>query len=223
VSEEKVKAAGNDAFPRHDIVSRTTEEWTDLPVEFALWKYSREEDKGFLESIATAISEETSGDDLVESYVNRHGELVERYRLHLSLRLMSRRCAGTAAWDVILQILGITANVMGVTGGTFAAAKFVAMARRKAKEKASAHGYDHDFGVSTPAAAALLAANWLMENDPETAIKLIASGNTYLHATDHGPYFVVSIRSPGQDELFIVAGTGGGVTRIPLPPKEVEG
>jgi hypothetical protein len=111
---------------------------------------------------------------------------------------------------------------MGVTAGTFAAAKFVAMVRRKAKEKASARGYGRGFGVNTPATAALLAANWLIENDPEAARKLVASGDAYLHAADHGAYFVVSITSPDQDELFIVAAAGGGVTRIPLPSREIE-
>jgi hypothetical protein len=203
-------------------LTRTILGWGDLPVDLAFWKYSREENVEFLEAVARAVDEEVSHDDLVETYTNRLGEPVELYRVHLSLRLTSRRAYGTAAWDAIFNVIGITASVMGVTAGTFAAAKFVAKVWMKAKDKASDYGYDDEISVCTRTAAALLAANWLMENDPETALKLASSNDAHLHASDHGPYFVVSITSSTGDMLFIVATHGGNVTRIPLPPKNVE-
>jgi hypothetical protein len=222
VSGPKHVAVRTEEFSRYGTLTRTILEWRDLPVEFAFWKYSREEDIEFLESAARSINDEVSHDDLVERYTNRSGESVERYRLHPSLRLTSRRAYGTAAWDLFFNVVGITASIMGVTGGTFAAAKFVAKVWRKAKDEASAHGYDREIDVVTPAGAALLAANWLMENDPDIARKLVATNNAHLHASEHGPYFVVSMTSSAHDELFIVAARGGGVTRIPLHPKQIE-
>jgi hypothetical protein len=100
---------------------------------------------------------------------------------------------------------------MGVAGGTFAAAKFVAAAWREAKQNAASRGY-REWYVHTAGAAALLAADWLMEADPQAARELIAAGDAHLHATFHDVYYVVSITSSARDELLIVMAKGGAVT-----------
>ena len=197
------------------MLTRTVDEWADIPIEMA-YGNSRDEDCEFLEPILATTQDEAGHADIVESFINHSGEPVERYRIHPELRITSRRCAGTAEWDVILQVPGVTANVMGVTGGTFAVAKFVALVWRKTKERSIARGHRDDLSVLTPAAAALLAANWLMENHPHDAQRVLSSGG-HLHAHPHSThqtrYYIVSMTS-NDLEILLVVSEDGSVTRV---------
>jgi hypothetical protein len=206
------------------VEAKTIQEWQDLPVDFILWKFAEDEPRDLVRSLVADLNADPVLSNAWEKGRNRLGEDIDVYRLPLSVRLTSRRGWGTASWDLIVSVVGVTADVMAVAGGTFAVAEFASSAWRRLRQRAQEQEVSLHLSVGSETAAALLAVDWLKENDPDLAAALTAAQDTHLHATDHGSYFVVTLIARRTDtsdvvhKLFLVTTDGGSVMDVPLPP-----
>jgi hypothetical protein len=74
--------------------------------------------------------------------------------LSLDYQLTTRRAYGTAdALDLLIRILGITADIFGVAAGTFAVARVARRTFRRLRERAGSQP-NGDLVILTPSAAA---------------------------------------------------------------------
>ena len=211
--------------------ARVLSDWHDLPVGFVLWMHLDNGEKARLDSFVSQLDAAAVNEVLVHeiSWQDEYYTKPLRSRhMRLGVRFFSDRESvyrSDGGWHgkaflVIVSIVGLTANDLRRSDAAFMATEFAFSAWRAARQRAADWGYNLELAVRTDAAAALSVLRWILDNDSSLAENLKDGRGVNIEATDHGPFYVVSLRARKQDQLFLVHSQGGQVSRIPYSPSQ---